>query len=144
MVEGTFSGTPFQAPLEPDGKGSHWLKVDKTLLKAVGADGDTIKLAISPTKDWPEPEVPVDLNSALRAEPQVHALWLDITPIARWDWIRWISSTKNPQTREERIEVTVSKFKTGKRRPCCFDRARCTNPYISHNGVLLEPTQVIR
>ncbi|MBW4049517.1 MAG: DUF1905 domain-containing protein, partial [Proteobacteria bacterium] len=28
-VEGSFEGQPFQATLEPDGQGSHWLKIDK-------------------------------------------------------------------------------------------------------------------
>src|SRR3546814_14223562 len=30
-VDGTLEGQPFQATLEPDGEGSHWLKVDKGL-----------------------------------------------------------------------------------------------------------------
>jgi len=31
MVEGSFNGIPFQAPLEPDGLGSHWFRVSNTL-----------------------------------------------------------------------------------------------------------------
>ncbi len=142
MVQGTINGFRFQAPLEPDGKGSHWLKVDKTMSKAAGADtGDTVMLAIEPVKEWPEPKVPADLKKALAAVPQAQSLWKDITPMARWDWIRWIGSTKNPDTRKRRIEVTFSKFKDGKRRPCCFNRSLCTDPYVSNNGVLLEPMQ---
>lgn len=145
MVEGTINETPFQAPLEPDGKGSHWFKLDKSLLKslAVGV-GDTVKLAIAPSKLWPEPEVPADLKKVLHADPEILASWVDITPNARWDWIRWISATKNPETRKRRIEVTCSKFKAGKRRPCCFDRTRCTDPYVSNNGILLEPLQTMK
>ncbi|GMU37644.1 MAG: YdeI/OmpD-associated family protein [Phycisphaerae bacterium] len=33
-VEGTINGHPFQATLEPDGQGGHWLKVDRSLFKA--------------------------------------------------------------------------------------------------------------
>src|SRR3546814_1296434 len=33
-VDGTLEGQPFQATLEPDGEGSHWLKVDKGLREA--------------------------------------------------------------------------------------------------------------
>ena len=110
--------------------------------KAVGADaGDTVMLAIEPVKEWSEPNVPADLKKALAVVPQAQTLWMEITPMARWDWIRWISSTKNPDTRKRRIEVTFSKFKAGKRRPCCFNRTVCTEPYVSSNGVLLEPTQ---
>jgi len=142
MVKGTINDFRFQAALEPDGKGSHWFRVDKTMSKAIRADaGDTVMLAIEPIKEWPEPKAPADLKNALAAVPQAHTLWMEITPMARWDWIRWISSTKNPDTRKRRIEVTFSKFKAGKRRPCCFNRTVCTEPYVSSNGVLLEPTQ---
>jgi len=141
MVQGTINGFRFQAALEPDGKGSHWFKLDKTMRKTVGADvGDTVMLAIEPVKEWPEPNVPADLKKALAVVPQAHSLWMDITPMARWDWIRWIGSTKQPETRRRRIETALSKLKAGDRRPCCFNRTVCTEPYVSNNGVLLEPT----
>lgn len=141
IVEGTINGSSFQAALEPDGKGSHWFKVGKAMREAAGADaGDTVTLVIEPTRDWPEPEVPADLRDALTADPQLHALWADITPIARWDFIRWIGSTRQPETRRRRIEVTCSKLKSGQRRPCCFNRSLCTDPSVSRNGALLEPS----
>jgi hypothetical protein len=140
MVAGTINGSRFQAALEPDGKGSHWFSLDKAIREAAGAEpGDFVALAIEPVEDWPEPAVPADLKRALRAEPAAHAVWKDITPMARWDWIRWIRSTKNQQTRERRIEVACSKLESGMRRPCCFNRSMCTEPAVSHNGLLLEP-----
>jgi hypothetical protein len=146
MVEGTINGSingfPFQAPLEPDGKGSHWLRVDETMRAAAGADaGDTVMLAIEPAKEWTEPQVPEDLKSAFAADPQAESLWMDCTTMARWDWIRWISATAQQETRRRRIEVTFSKLKSGMRRPCCFNRSMCTEPLVSKNGVLLEPTE---
>lgn len=140
MVEGTINGFNFQAPLEPDGKGSHWFKVEKPMRAAIKADaGDTVKLAIEPVKEWSEPSVPADIKKALGAFPHAQSLWKDITPMARWDWIRWISATKNPETRKHRIEVMLSKMEAGNRRPCCFDRTSCTDPTVSSNGVLMEP-----
>ena len=138
MVKGTINGFHFQAALEPDGKGSHWFRIDKTMHKVVGAD--TVMLEIEPVKEWPEPEVPADLKKALTSSPQVHTLWNNITPMARWDWIRWIRSTKQPETRRKRIEVACSKLKKGEKRPCCFNRSMCTEPSVSNNGVLIEPT----
>jgi hypothetical protein len=142
MVEGTINGFPFQAALEPDGKGSHWFRVDKTMREdAHAAVGDAVTLEITPTKEWIEPEVPADLKEALLAASQAHSLWMKITPNAKYDWIRWIRATKQPETRKRRIEVACSKLKAGERRPCCFNRNLCTEPYVSNNGVLLEPTQ---
>ena len=150
MVEGTINGFRFQAALEPDGKGSHWFKVDKTMREAIrkGAGlpaqaGDTVTLAIKPARDWPEPKVPEDLKTALADDPQANKIWKDITPQARWDWIRWIGSTKQPETRKKHIDVARSKLKKGMRRPCCFNRTLCTEPHVSKNGVLLYPSVIL-
>ena len=143
MVDGTINGFHIQTALEPDGKGSHWFRVDKTMLEAAKATaGDTVTLEIEPTKEWPEPEVPADLKSALTANPQVYKQWMDITPLARWEWIRWIRSTKQLETRTRRIEVACSKLDNGMRRPCCFNRNLCTEPDVSKNGILLEPADL--
>jgi hypothetical protein len=144
IVEGMFNGRPFQAPLEPDGTGSHWFKVSDTLVKAARVKvGDSVSVAIEPMTLWPEPKVPADLAKALASDPQVRRIWLDITPLARWDWIRWIGATRNRDTRAIRVEKTLSKLRSGKRAACCFDRSQCTDPSMSRNGVLLEPTAAI-
>jgi hypothetical protein len=144
MVKGTINGFRFQAPLEPDGKGSHWFRVDETLQKAAHIKaGDKVKLEIEPTKEWIEPEVPEDLKKALSTSKKIEDLWRDITPSARWDWIRWIRAVKTPETRQKHIEVALSKLNKGMRRPCCFNRNLCSEPYVSHNWALLDPTQTI-
>lgn len=127
MVKGTINDLPFHAAVEPDGNGSHWFRVDEALLEETGAKpGDTLSLSIETTKEWPEPRVPADLQNALAADSQAQAEWTDITPMARWDWIRWISACRQEETRKRRVEVTCSKLRCGKRRACCFDRTQCT------------------
>ncbi len=123
-VEGTLGGAPFQATLEPDGQGSHWLKVDKALREAAGAAvGDTVALEIAPVAVEPEPKVPADLRKALTANPAAKATWSDITPVARRDWIHWIISGKKAETRAKRIDTACDKLASGMRRACCFDRS---------------------
>ena len=56
--------------------------------------------------------------------------------MARWEWVRWINSTRVVKTRERRIEVGLSKLEDGKRRPCCFDLSSCTDPELSKSGKL--------
>jgi hypothetical protein len=124
-IQGTINGFPFQAALEPDGQKSHWLKVDRKLGKSAGADaGDIVTLEIAPAGKETEPEVPTDLKKALAAAaPKTRAVWSDITPNARRDWIHWITSAKQIETRTRRVKNACSMLAAGKRRVCCFDRS---------------------
>ena len=139
-VQGTINGHEFQTVLEPDGCSGHWMRVGEKLQQTAAISaGDTATLEIEPTRDWPEPSVPQDFETALSAAPQkIQELWNDITPMARWEWVRWVNATKNPDTRRRRVEVSMSKMNSGKRRPCCFNLAACTNPDVSRNGKLIE------
>lgn len=140
MVKGTVNGAQFETPLEPDGRLSHWFKVDDSLLKAAKATaGDTVALVIEPTKDWPEPDVPADWQKALAASTKAYDLWQHITPMARWEWVRWARATGRSETRQRRIEVGISKMESGERRPCCWNRNLCTEPSVSKSGILLGP-----
>lgn len=124
-VEGSINGFPFQATLEPDGQGGHWLRVDRNLREAAGAEpGGLVALEIAPAAVEPEPEVPEDLREALAAaEPQAREVWSDISAVARRDWIHWVTSGKRAETRAKRIGVALSKLAAGQRRACCFDRS---------------------
>jgi hypothetical protein len=123
-VEGIINGHPFRATLEPDGQKSHWLKVNKKMREAAGAEvGDVVPIEILSVGKEPEPRVPVDLRRALAAAPEARAVWSDITPIARRDWIVWITSAKRSETRARRIHNACEMLAAGKRRVCCFDRS---------------------
>jgi len=133
MVKGTINSHDLQQVLEPDGNWGHWFKVDEKLQKAIGASvGDTVTLEMTPSKDWPEPNIPSDLSKALATAPSVvQDLWLKITPMARWEWVRWVNAT------------SISKLKSGKRRPCCFNLAACTDPSLTKSGRLIEPAKTM-
>jgi len=140
-VQGTINGHRFETVVEPDGRFGHWLRIDRNLQHAAALKaGRSATVEIEPRKDWPEPNVPTDLEAALAdAPPKIQDLWHDITPMARWEWVRWVNATRNPDTRQRRVEVTISKMEHGKRRPCCFDLASCTDPDLSRSGRLIEP-----
>ena len=139
-VTGTINGRRFQTVVEPDGTFGHWIKVEPKLRKAAALEsGDKVTVEITPRREWPEPSVPADLSAALATAPSnVLELWSAITPMARWEWVRWVNETKNSDTRKRRIEVTISKMGSGKRRPCCFNLAACTDPDLAKNGKLVE------
>ncbi len=69
--------------------------------------------------------IPADLKKAISGTPKVHALWADITPLARNEWICWVTSGKKAETRDIRINKAISKLSGGMRRPCCW--AGCTH-----------------
>jgi hypothetical protein len=123
-VEGTINGLPFRATLEPEGQRSHWLKVNRKIGEAAGAEaGDVVTLEIALAGEELEPKAPSDLRKTLAAAPKARALWSEITPIARRDWIHWIVSAKQAETRARRINNACSMLAAGKRRVCCFDRS---------------------
>lgn len=138
-VQGTLNGHEFLTVLEPDGYWGHWIRVDRTMQEAAGITvGETAVVEITPTKEWPEPKVPKDLAMAVATAPEkIQDLWRQITPMARWEWVRWVNATGSQDTRKHRVEVSISKMQNGKRRPCCFNLAACTDPDLSKSGRLI-------
>lgn len=121
-VDGTINGQGFRAMLEPDGRKSHWLRIDEERLQASGATcGDLAQFEIVPVEKEPEPEVPAALSEALEASPEARTTWEGTTTIARVDWIHWITSAKLAKTRAKRIRDACDMLASGKRRVCCFD-----------------------
>ncbi len=141
-LHASIGGHGFDTVAEPDGRRGHWLRVEEPLQRAVGArPGDTVELTLEPASEWPEPQVPDDLAAVLADAPaRIREVWEDITPMARWEWVRWVQATRNPQTRQRRVEVSISKLDGGKRRPCCFDLSSCTDPELARSGKLREPS----
>ena len=65
-------------------------------------------------------KIPKDFEKALLADQVGKNMWLDITPLARNEWICWIEEAKKEETREKRIRVGLDKMHKGMRRPCCW------------------------
>jgi hypothetical protein len=137
-VQALVGGHAFQTVIEPDGDFGHWMSLDSELQAATGLGaGDTASVQVEPSSAWPEPEVPKDLKKALSAaSSEVRELWTTITPMARWEWVRWVNETKVAATRQRRVEVSISKLSDGKRRPCCFNLAACSDPDLAKSGKL--------
>ena len=146
MVKGTMNGIPFKTLLEPDGvyasdkKPSHWFRPDKKLLHEAHAKaGDTVQVSLEATKEWIEPDIPEDMKKALASSSKAYKLWKQTTPLAHWDWVRWVRAVKTAETRQKHLEVMLDKLNKGMRRPCCFNRNMCSEPAVSHNWTLLDP-----
>lgn len=68
----------------------------------------------------PTHKLPPDFKKAITSDPKVLAVWEDITPLARNEWICWVTSAKQTETRDRRIAVGLGKMRKGMRRPCCW------------------------
>jgi hypothetical protein len=137
-VTGSINQVDVAMVVEPDGFRGHWLDL-ATLPEQLSilSAGAAIDISLTTTKQWPEPSLPDDFQNALDGAPDLSDAWPSLTPMARWEWVRWINATKNPSTRARRIEVAISKMRDGKRRPCCFDLSSCTNPNVAKSGKLI-------
>ena len=65
-------------------------------------------------------DLPADMQEALIADSKALAAWEDITPLARNEWICWVTIVKKPETRKDHVRRTVTELKEGMRRPCCW------------------------
>ncbi len=65
-------------------------------------------------------DMPADLQKALMADSKAQALWENLTPLSRNEWICWTTSVKKKETRGEHVKRVVSELKEGMRRPCCW------------------------
>ncbi len=121
MVEGTLHGFPFRAALRVDADGTYWLHASAAVVRAAGARaGDTVRLEITRIGDEAETRPPRELRRALAGNAAAQRCWDDITPLARRDWILWITTAKKPETRLQRIRKACDMLAGGKRRVCCF------------------------
>jgi hypothetical protein len=65
-------------------------------------------------------EVPEDLRKALTSDRAALAAWESLTPLARNEWICWVTFVKKVETRQEHIARLINELKEGVRRPCCW------------------------
>jgi uncharacterized protein YdeI (YjbR/CyaY-like superfamily) len=66
-------------------------------------------------------KLPSDFRRAIQSDTAAKSLWAAITPLARNEWICWVTSAKKAETRKRRIEVGLDKMRGGMRRPCCWE-----------------------
>jgi hypothetical protein len=61
-----------------------------------------------------------DLQAAIAADEQALALWQQLTPIGRNEFICWVEDAKQAATRQRRITRCLEELLEGRKRPCCW------------------------
>jgi hypothetical protein len=65
-------------------------------------------------------KTPSDLNTILKSNKKILELWQKLTPLARNEWVCWVTIVKKPETRADHIKRLCIELQSGKRRPCCW------------------------
>ena len=65
-------------------------------------------------------KIPGDLREALISDLKALVVWENLTPLARNEWICWVTLVKKDETRKEHVKRTINELKEGMRRPCCW------------------------
>ena len=60
------------------------------------------------------------MQAAVQSDASTLALWRQLTPLGRNEFICWVDDAKQPKTRARRIERTCEELREGKKRPCCW------------------------
>jgi uncharacterized protein YdeI (YjbR/CyaY-like superfamily) len=64
--------------------------------------------------------VPKDLKETLLKNSDVLTIWNTLTPLARNEWICYVTIVKMEKTRADHIIRLCADLRDGKRRPCCW------------------------
>ena len=65
-------------------------------------------------------DTPAELQAALDRDPSFLARWTGLTPLARNEWICWMTSPKKQETRDAHLARLQEDVLSGKKRPCCW------------------------
>lgn len=65
-------------------------------------------------------EIPEDMCNRILSDETLLSKWNSLTPLARNEWICWVTAVKRAETREQHIDRLHSDLLNGKRRPCCW------------------------
>jgi uncharacterized protein YdeI (YjbR/CyaY-like superfamily) len=64
--------------------------------------------------------VPQDLRKVLESNTDLLELWNNLTPLARNEWICYITIVKKKETRNDHLKRLGEDMRKGKKRPCCW------------------------
>lgn len=65
-------------------------------------------------------EMPKDIKDILDSKPDILKIWNSLTPLARNEWICWVTIVKKEETRKEHLIRLCEDLLKGKHRPCCW------------------------
>lgn len=65
-------------------------------------------------------DIPSDIKKVVTKDASLLDLWNGLTPLARNEWICWVTIVKQQKTRDEHLVRLEEDLRKGKKRPCCW------------------------
>jgi len=73
-------------------------------------------------------KVPKDISNVLSESKKIRDIWNNLTPLARNEWICYVTIVKKSETRIEHVKRLQDDLIKGKKRPCCWPGCPHRNP----------------
>lgn len=65
-------------------------------------------------------KVTADIEKVLTSNSELLEKWNKLTPLARNEWICWVTIVKKDETRKEHLIRMQEEILDGEKRPCCW------------------------
>lgn len=114
-VKGTVNGVQYKSSLMPNGDGTYFLVVNKSIRDAAGvSSGDSVYVVMERDTDIREVIVPDDLKNVLETDENTKENFEQLSYSHKKEFVDWIEQAKREETRVKRIETTLRKIKEKK------------------------------
>jgi len=114
-IKASIDGEPYQGTLVRMGTPQHILIVLKEIRQKIGKSfGEEVSVELEEDLELRQVEVPVDLQSALQAEPAAQTVFNRLSYTHQREYVRWIVEAKREPTRQRRIQRTIEMLMKGK------------------------------
>jgi hypothetical protein len=107
-VKGTINGFAFRSSIFPNGDGTHHMMINKAMKEgATAGAGDAVNITMAPDTEERTVDVPADLKKAVSGNRAASALFAQLGPSCRKEYVEWIEGARRAETRTSRIEKAV-------------------------------------
>jgi hypothetical protein len=104
-VKGTVNGVPVQSSLMPQGDGSHYIVINKSIREKAGVKaGDPVKLELELDATERQIEIPDDLKQLLDKNPPASLAFNALSYSHRKEYVDYINAAKRADTHSRRLE----------------------------------------
>jgi hypothetical protein len=122
MAQISVGDATFSAQMEPDGQLGHWFKIPADVMKSEKLRaGEKVDFALSTLPTQPDPSLPPSFSKLLKSSEAARSTWEQTTTLAKIDWVHWLESAKQAETKRKRELDAIDMLAHGKKRVCCFD-----------------------